>query len=114
MRLKSVHISLIALLLSGFALFASIYSFNHSKIVIFDEKGTIQAFVRQLSLKQASTETSQKLSQKFKVNLKQALAEYSDSHSVVILKPQDVVMGAIDITPVIQSRIAIKMAGKRK
>lgn len=114
MSLKVSPLILVTLALSLSALFVSIYSLKGPRIVTFDEKGTIQAFVRQLSLKQTSTEKAQSLSQKFKLSLQQALVEYSASNSVIILKPQEVVIGARDITPIIQERISIRMAEKGK
>jgi type-F conjugative transfer system protein TrbI len=114
MKLKVSPLSLAALLLSLSALFVSVYALKGKQVVTFDEKGTIQTFVRQLSLKQVPLAKAKSLSQKFKLSLKQTLAEYSSSNSVIILKPQEVVMGAQDITPIIQACISMKMAEQSK
>lgn len=114
MKKVSFIMCALSLILSSLAIALSFHNYKAKSIVTFDEKATIQSFVRQLSIKGTSPEKSKALSHRFKLSLKNALSQIQSQKNVVILKPTEVISGAKDITQDIQNLISTKMIGGGK
>lgn len=115
MRNTLVNGTSLALLFASVSFGFSIFNLMHSpKIVTFDEKGTIQAFVRQISIQGNVSSNKKEITHRFKLALQGAVNQYIAKNEAVILKPSGVVGGAKDITPDIQRLIASKMRGGGK
>jgi len=80
------------------------------KLVIFDLKGTMNLFFSQVKANHLSDEKMLSTTKQFTDALDSSVKEYSDRHHVVVLVSGAVISGAEDITKILQSDIASKMA----
>ncbi|MDE1188831.1 MAG: type-F conjugative transfer system protein TrbI [Pantoea sp.] len=79
--------------------------------VVFDMKGTIDAFKQQTAQTALSREAADTLTQRFSTALNSSLSGWQEKHDSVIMVKGAVVSGGTDITPVIQADIARQMQG---
>ena len=81
------------------------------RIVSFDMKGTMDAFIQQTLQQKLTEEQSKVLMQRFNTALTDSLTEWQADHNVVILVAPAVVSSQPDITADIRNEIAMKMKG---
>ncbi len=81
--------------------------------VVFDMKGTIDAFRQQSALNPLTKEAAEVLTNRFSNALNNSLSDWQQHHSALILVKGAVVNGAEDITPEIQADIARQMKEAR-
>lgn len=102
----------LALLLAlGLGLMAGYVAKPAPAIVAFDMKGTLDQFMEQSASQALPEARSQQLVARFSQALDDSLAAYQQAHQVVILVSPSVVLGAPDITGLIQRDIATRMRG---
>ena len=83
------------------------------RIVSFDMKGTMDAFIQQTLQQKLTEDDSKVLMQRFNTALTDSLTEWQAEHNVVILVAPAVVSTQPDITDDTRSDIAQKMKGAR-
>ncbi|MEG3126657.1 type-F conjugative transfer system protein TrbI [Pantoea cypripedii] len=79
--------------------------------VVFDMKGTIDAFKQQTAQTALSKEAADTLTTRFSAALNSSLTGWQEKHGSIILVKGAVVSGMPDITPEIQADIARQMQG---
>ncbi|MGE0968602.1 type-F conjugative transfer system protein TrbI (plasmid) [Klebsiella sp. WOUb02] len=84
------------------------------RVVAFDMKKTLDAFMDDVSRKSLTQAQSKALSERFNGALEQSLAAYQQDNHVVILVSPAVVQGAPDVTRKIQTAIARRMQEGQK
>lgn len=84
------------------------------RVVAFDMKRTLDAFMDDVSRKSLTQAQSKALSARFNDALEQSLAAYQQDNHVVILVSPAVVQGAPDVTRKIQTQIARRMQEGQK
>lgn len=82
---------------------------NQPHFVVFDMKGTVDAFIDQSVQRPLSSEQKENVSKRFNRALEDSLREYQFSHHALVLVAPAVISGADDITPAIQQSIAARM-----
>ena len=103
--------ALILLLSAGIS--ALVASAARPATVVFDMKGTIDAFRQQSALNPLTKEAAEVLTNRFSRALNNSLSDWQQHHSALILVKGAVVNGAEDITPEIQADIARQMKEAR-
>lgn len=79
------------------------------RVVTFDMKGTLDAFMDQSAKQTLSPEAASALSARFSEAVSKSLAAWQAGHHGLILVAPAVVAGAEDVTPEIQRDIATRM-----
>lgn len=98
----------IVLIITGIAMGYS-FSKRSEKIVFFDLKNTYATFIKQARVANITSAQKELLAKRFNHILQSVLNQYSHNHHVIILIQQLGLAGGIDITPIIQRRIAKEM-----
>ena len=94
-------------IISGWA----VYSARMPQVVTFDLPKLMARFVGQLSAHALSDEALRGKTEQFSAALKASLNAYAKAHHVLVFNAADVLAGARDITPSIESDIAHHMRG---
>jgi conjugal transfer pilin signal peptidase TrbI len=79
------------------------------RVVTFDMKGTLDAFMDQSAKQTLSPEAAAALSARFSEAVSASLGAWHERHGALILVAPAVVAGAEDVTPAIQHDIADRM-----
>ena len=79
-------------------------------VVTFDMKGTMDLFIQQTVEQKVPEEQSKQLLKRFNYAMTDSLEEWQNAHNAIILVAPAVVSRQQDITPVIRSGIAKRMA----
>lgn len=103
-------VAIIGMTLVIIGIFLACNYFKRSDVVVFfDLKGTYATFIKQARAMHISSQQKNMLTKHFNHTLQYMLDQYSHNHHVVILIRQLRLSGGVDITSVIQKRIAKRM-----
>jgi len=87
-------------------------SWRAPTVVSFDMRRTIDEFTEQAGAQALDEAQSAALTRRFMATLEDELADWQHRHDALILVSPAVVSGAQDITPDVQSAVALKMQEK--
>lgn len=87
-----------------------LYQWQSPQTVSFDMAGTVNRFMSQLASQKLSDEQVKGMTARFNASLNASLLDYQTHHHALILVGPAVVSGAEDITGLVQSDVAGRMA----
>ncbi|WP_261643031.1 type-F conjugative transfer system protein TrbI [Erwinia mallotivora] len=112
-RIRHEHLLLLAggvfLLVAGAGISQLIATHTQRDAVVFDMRGTIDAFKQQSAQRELDENSARALTQRFSQALDGSLLAWQQSHNALVLTAGAVVSPVQDITPVIQADIARRM-----
>ncbi|CAX53652.1 conjugal transfer protein (plasmid) [Erwinia billingiae Eb661] len=112
-RILRGHLLMLAagvlLLAAGAGISQLIATHTQRDAVVFDMRGTIDAFKQQSARRELDENSARALTQRFSQALDCSLQAWQQDHNALVLTAGAVVSPAQDITPVIQADIARRM-----
>lgn len=108
--LRNLGLVVLAVIALNAAVTSAMISWRAPVIVSFDMKATIDRFTEQATGRELKEGELEALTSRFTFSLNNALTDYQQAHSVLILVKPAVVSGVPDITSDIQSDISRRMA----
>jgi len=109
LNLLLVAVTLVAV---NAAVTSLLISWRAPTVVSFDMRRTIDEFTEQAGAQALDEAQSAALTRRFMATLEDELADWQHRHDALILVSPAVVSGAQDITPDVQSAVALKMQEK--
>lgn len=112
-RVRREHLLMLAggvlLLATGAGISQLIATHTQRDAVVFDMRGTIDAFKQQSARRELDENSARALTQRFSQALDGSLKAWQQDHNALVLTAGAVVSPVQDITPVIQADIARRM-----
>jgi conjugal transfer pilin signal peptidase TrbI len=108
--LRNLGLVVLAVTALNAAVTSAMMAWRAPVIVSFDMKATIDRFTEQATERELKEGELEALTSRFTFSLKNALTDYQQHHSALILVKPAVVSGVPDITSDIQSDISRRMA----
>lgn len=112
-RIRREQLLLVAggvlLLAAGAGISQLIATHTQRDAVVFDMRGTINAFRQQSARRELDENSARALTQRFSLALDGSLKAWQQDHNALVLTAGAVVSPVQDITPVIQADIARRM-----